>query len=104
MNAPLRHQSKKNERQGHFRACKNRPVQLKTRIETALSAVPTAQSVESICLFERSSNSKHSQAGEFLPWLPGGSGDPIHCGFGCYEPQDTGIDKFEETTVLANFR
>jgi hypothetical protein len=69
---------------------------LKTKMETASVLFPRRRSFEFTGLFERCSISTHSQAGVFLLWLIGGSGDPSPSGIGFSGPQDTGFDKFDE--------
>jgi hypothetical protein len=89
-------QAKNIPSQSDFPACKKTAHLLKTKTETALAPFRQRRSCKFTGLFERWSISTHSQAGVFLLRLFGGWRDPIHCGVGVWEPQDTGFDKFEE--------
>jgi hypothetical protein len=100
MNSPRPQRLKKNPSQSDFPACKNAPLPLKTKRETALVPFQQQRSIEFTGLFERWSISTHSQAGVFLLRLIGGSCDPIRCGIWVSEPQDACFDKIEEKIRL----
>jgi hypothetical protein len=100
MNPPRPQNAKKILSQSDFPACKETLLLLQTKIETALLPFRQRRNFKFTSLFERWSNSTHSQAGVFLLRLFGGSRDPIHCGIGISKPQDTGFDKFEEMKRL----
>jgi hypothetical protein len=96
MNTSRPQNAKKIPSQSDFPACQRTPLLLKTKMDTALAPFRQRRRFEFTSLFERWSIWTHSQAGVFLLRLFGGSRDPIHCGMGVSEPQNTGFDKFEE--------
>jgi hypothetical protein len=102
MNRRLPTQSKKFLAQSHFPACKKKAPLLQTKMETAMAPFQGGEVVAFTSLFERWFLSTDSQAGDFLPWLIGGSRGPRNCGVGSAQPQDTGIAKILKMERLEN--
>jgi hypothetical protein len=100
MNPSCQSKLKINHSKRQFPACQKWALLLKTSMETARAPFRGGEVFAFISLFERWFLSTDSQAGDFLPWLIGGSRGPSHCGIGVSEPQDTGFDKLQEMIKL----
>jgi hypothetical protein len=101
MNLARAYNAKKNLAQSDFPACKKAALLLKTKMETAPAPFRQRRSPEFTSLFERWSFQNAPRRVFFCFVFLGGSHNPMGCGIGILEAQDTGLDKFAERKRLA---